>query len=79
MIDKHDKAHNFASNYFRVSGEIPRVTEYELGLRKGLRHMHATGTWELDTLIKDERFLYVQASIIRTSWKPDHARTQIRV
>jgi 7,8-dihydropterin-6-yl-methyl-4-(beta-D-ribofuranosyl)aminobenzene 5'-phosphate synthase len=43
---------------FYLSGEIPRVTAYELGLRNQVR-LTAAGEWEPDPLIMDERFLAV--------------------
>jgi 7,8-dihydropterin-6-yl-methyl-4-(beta-D-ribofuranosyl)aminobenzene 5'-phosphate synthase len=43
---------------FYVSGEIPRVTTYETGLRNQVRR-NADGDWEPDTLLMDERFLAV--------------------
>jgi len=43
--------------FFQVSGEIPRVTEYEKGIRRGLRYIKETGKWVTDELIQDERFL----------------------
>jgi 7,8-dihydropterin-6-yl-methyl-4-(beta-D-ribofuranosyl)aminobenzene 5'-phosphate synthase len=43
---------------FYVSGEIPRVTAYETGLRNHVRR-NARGDWESDPLLMDERFLAV--------------------
>ena len=43
---------------FYLSGEIPRVTTYETGLRNQVRRT-AHGEWEPDPLIMDERFLAV--------------------
>ncbi len=43
---------------FYLSGEIPRLTSYELGLRNQVRRT-AGGEWEPDPLIMDERFLAV--------------------
>ncbi len=43
---------------FYLSGEIPRVTTYETGLRNQVRR-NANGDWEPDPLIMDERFLAV--------------------
>jgi 7,8-dihydropterin-6-yl-methyl-4-(beta-D-ribofuranosyl)aminobenzene 5'-phosphate synthase len=43
---------------FYLSGEIPRVTAYETGLRNHVRR-GADGDWEADPLIMDERFLAV--------------------
>ncbi|KAK3627242.1 hypothetical protein LTR56_019342 [Elasticomyces elasticus] len=56
-LDKHDEAHNVLEDFFTVSGEIPRVTDYELGIKRGVRFTKETGKWEDDTLMKDERFL----------------------
>ncbi|KAK5690701.1 hypothetical protein LTR17_025873 [Elasticomyces elasticus] len=57
ILDKHDEAHNVLEDFFTVSGEIPRVTDYELGIKRGVRFTKETGKWEDDTLMKDERFL----------------------
>src|SRR5271166_3003562 len=43
---------------FYLSGEIPRVTAYETGLRNQVRR-NASGDWEPDPLIMDERFMAV--------------------
>ena len=43
---------------FYLSGEIPRVTSYETGLVNQVRRT-ASGDWEPDPLIMDERFLAV--------------------
>ena len=43
---------------FYVSGEIPRLTSYEVGLVNQVRRT-ANGDWEPDPLIMDERFLAV--------------------
>ena len=56
-VQKHDNTHTVLDNFFLVSGEIPRVTSYERGLRFGVRYNAATDSWEEDTLIQDERFL----------------------
>ena len=42
---------------FLISGEIPRVTPYEVGVRNGMRFSSATNSWSKDELILDERFL----------------------
>jgi 7,8-dihydropterin-6-yl-methyl-4-(beta-D-ribofuranosyl)aminobenzene 5'-phosphate synthase len=54
---KEANTHAVLDNMFFISGEIPRTTPYELGLRRGLRWDAAKAAWEEDTLIKDERFL----------------------
>jgi 7,8-dihydropterin-6-yl-methyl-4-(beta-D-ribofuranosyl)aminobenzene 5'-phosphate synthase len=45
---------------FYVSGEIPRVTPYEVGLPGHVRRSADGRTWEPDPLIMDERFVTVQ-------------------
>jgi 7,8-dihydropterin-6-yl-methyl-4-(beta-D-ribofuranosyl)aminobenzene 5'-phosphate synthase len=54
---KADVAHAPMGNMFLVSGEIPRVTSYELGIRWGKRFIKAESKWIDDTLMLDERFL----------------------
>ena len=44
---------------FYLSGEIPRVTAYEQGLRDHVRRGENGTTWEADPLILDERFIAV--------------------
>ncbi|EEH19705.2 hypothetical protein PABG_01964 [Paracoccidioides brasiliensis Pb03] len=56
-IEKHRTAHTVLDDMFLISGEIPRVTEYETGLKYGMRFSKAKGEWESDELISDERFL----------------------
>ena len=43
---------------FYLSGEIPRVTEYEKGFPEHVRQL-PNGEWEADPLIMDERFLVI--------------------
>lgn len=45
---------------FYVSGEIPRVTAYEVGLLNHMRKTEDSRAWEPDPLIMDERFLAVK-------------------
>lgn len=42
-----------------VSGEIPRVTAFEMGLPRALRRSADGQAWESDELIMDERFVSV--------------------
>lgn len=56
-ISQNDQVHTILDNLFLVSGEIPRVTAYETGLKGGMRFVSADSHWEPDTLITDERFL----------------------
>jgi 7,8-dihydropterin-6-yl-methyl-4-(beta-D-ribofuranosyl)aminobenzene 5'-phosphate synthase len=56
-VVKNAEAHTVLDNFFLVSGEIPRVTPYELGLKRGIRFDRKKGAWEEDTLVKDERYV----------------------
>jgi 7,8-dihydropterin-6-yl-methyl-4-(beta-D-ribofuranosyl)aminobenzene 5'-phosphate synthase len=56
-VDKHTEPHTVLDDMFLISGEIPRLTTYETGLRGGLRFESETGKWEVDESISDERFL----------------------
>ena len=56
-VVKNDLPHTILDNTFLVSGEIPRVTPYEEGFKRGMRFNQDTGSWESDELILDERFL----------------------
>lgn len=56
-VEKHSEAHTVLDNMFLISGEIPRETEYETGLKFGVRFHKDSGKWESDELINDERFL----------------------
>jgi 7,8-dihydropterin-6-yl-methyl-4-(beta-D-ribofuranosyl)aminobenzene 5'-phosphate synthase len=49
-----------AGELFYVSGEIPRVTPYEVGLPGHVRRSADGQSWEPDPLIMDERFVSVQ-------------------
>jgi 7,8-dihydropterin-6-yl-methyl-4-(beta-D-ribofuranosyl)aminobenzene 5'-phosphate synthase len=53
-----DQPQELLDSMFYLSGEIPRITSYELGLRDQVRRA-AGGEWEPDPLIMDERFLAV--------------------
>jgi 7,8-dihydropterin-6-yl-methyl-4-(beta-D-ribofuranosyl)aminobenzene 5'-phosphate synthase len=46
-----------AGGTFYVSGEVPRVTPYEVGLPGHMRRAADGASWEPDPLIMDERFL----------------------
>lgn len=52
--------HAVLGDTFLVSGEVPRATSYETGIRGGIRYeteAEGGGRWVPDTLIKDERFV----------------------
>jgi 7,8-dihydropterin-6-yl-methyl-4-(beta-D-ribofuranosyl)aminobenzene 5'-phosphate synthase len=57
VVEKWDQPHTAAGGMFVVSGEIPRVTEYERGLLFGMRYEKEKGKWEQDEKMADERFL----------------------
>lgn len=54
-VSKNDQAHTVLDRMFLVSGEIPRVTSYEKGLKGGVKFNGKE--WEEDLMIKDERLL----------------------
>lgn len=56
-VVKSDQPHTVLDDMFLVSGEIPRVTEYERGLKFGTRLRSLEKGWEDDSLMKDERLL----------------------
>lgn len=49
-------------DFFYVSGEIPRVTEFETGLQGHYRRTDDGKYWEPDFLIMDERFVAVRVN-----------------
>lgn len=55
-VSTSSQAHTVLDGMFVVSGEIPRVTEYEKGLKYGVR-LADSGKWVNDTMLKDERLL----------------------
>ncbi|KAF2470465.1 metallo-beta-lactamase superfamily protein [Lindgomyces ingoldianus] len=55
VVEKNRNVHEVLESSFLVSGEIPRVTEYEHGIRGGVRF--EDGVWRTDELIADERFV----------------------
>ncbi|RAK78565.1 MBL fold metallo-hydrolase [Aspergillus fijiensis CBS 313.89] len=56
-IDKRAEGHTVLDDYFFISGEIPRRTSYETGLRGGMRFSAEENDWFSDEVIADERFL----------------------
>lgn len=56
-VSKNAKTHTVLDNMFLISGEIPRVTSYEQGVKRGARFTKATDVWEPDELIADERLV----------------------
>ena len=56
---KGDKAHTVLNNFVSLS----RVTEYEKGLKFGLRLEERNGEWGPDWKMADERFLMCKRSL----------------
>lgn len=56
-VEKLSDAHTALGDLFLVSGEIPRVTPYETGIKGGIRFDKQKDEWEKDESISDERFL----------------------
>jgi 7,8-dihydropterin-6-yl-methyl-4-(beta-D-ribofuranosyl)aminobenzene 5'-phosphate synthase len=57
IVETSSKSHTVLDSMFLVSGEIPRVTPYENGIKNGVRFLGSENKWEKDELIMDERFL----------------------
>lgn len=53
-VEKNDRPDSILNDIFLMSGEIPRTTAYEVGLLRGIRFDESKGSWEADTLIKDD-------------------------
>ncbi|KAI9045656.1 MBL fold metallo-hydrolase [Aspergillus affinis] len=56
-IQKHAEAHTVLDDFFLISGEIPRQTSYETGVKAGMRFDKEENDWFSDEMIADERFL----------------------
>lgn len=56
-VSTNADAHTVLDNMFHISGEIPRLTSYENGVKHGMRYNTSENTWVKDELIMDERFL----------------------
>lgn len=56
-VSKQDKTHTVLDNMFLISGEIPRLTPYETGLKGAMRFDREEDDWFSDEAIADERFL----------------------
>ncbi|KAL4906759.1 hypothetical protein BDW74DRAFT_189928, partial [Aspergillus multicolor] len=56
-VQKHDSAHTVLEGFFLISGEIPRRTSYETGLKHGMRFDKKDNEWTSDEAIADERFI----------------------
>ncbi|KAI9371186.1 cytochrome P450 [Aspergillus egyptiacus] len=56
-VRKHHEAHTVLDDFFLISGEIPRRTPYETGLKHGMRFDKKENEWTSDEAIADERFV----------------------
>ncbi|KMU90008.1 hypothetical protein CIHG_07691 [Coccidioides immitis H538.4] len=56
-VEKTTSPHTVLDGMFLISGEIPRITEYETGLAHAVRFEKSTGQWDKDEIIADERLL----------------------
>ncbi|KAM0428857.1 hypothetical protein ACHAPT_006657 [Fusarium lateritium] len=54
-VENNTQPQTLLDDMFLISSEIPRQTEYEVGIRGGIRYEN--GKWEKDELIMDERFV----------------------
>ena len=56
-VSKQAETHTVLDNLFLISGEIPRLTPYETGLKGAMRYDREENDWFSDESITDERFL----------------------
>ena len=56
-MEKHSEAQTVLDDMFLISGEIPRVTPYETGLKNAVSFDPEEQDWYSDEAISDERFL----------------------
>lgn len=56
-VTKSKEAHTILDDMFLISGEIPRLTSYETGLRFAVQYDADEDDWFSDEVIADERFL----------------------
>lgn len=56
-VSKHAEPHSVLDDMFLISGMIPRVTPYEIGVVRGIRFHSSSNSWEKDEMIADERLL----------------------
>lgn len=57
VVDKCDETHTVLDSFFLISGEIPRRTTYEHGIKHAMRFDREENDWFSDEAIADERFL----------------------
>lgn len=56
-VHKNKNAHTVLDDFFLISGEIPRRTPYETGLKNGMRFEKGDNEWVSDEAVADERFI----------------------
>ncbi|PSR88674.1 beta-lactamase-like protein [Coniella lustricola] len=56
-VQQQANTHSFLDDFFLSSGAIPRRTEYEKGIRGGVRYVAAKDAWVKDEMIMDERLI----------------------
>ncbi|KZN94434.1 7,8-dihydropterin-6-methyl-4-(beta-D-ribofuranosyl)-aminobenzene-5'-phosphate synthase [Penicillium chrysogenum] len=66
VVDKRSEPHTVLDNFFLVSGEIPRVTPYETGLKNAVRYDPDESDWFSDEVIVDERSLIWKGLVVFT-------------
>ncbi|KAH6904950.1 metallo-beta-lactamase superfamily protein [Coprinopsis sp. MPI-PUGE-AT-0042] len=62
LLETHDEGHLVAGDTVYISGEIPRVTDFEGGLLSGVRWVEGSdgnGKWEEEPQLMDERYAAV--------------------
>ncbi|QKX54655.1 uncharacterized protein TRUGW13939_01743 [Talaromyces rugulosus] len=57
QASQNHETHTVLDDMFLISGEIPRQTSYETGLKFGMRFDKSEGEWFSDEKVADERFL----------------------
>ncbi|KAL0956489.1 hypothetical protein HGRIS_002634 [Hohenbuehelia grisea] len=61
ILEQHATGHTVADDTVWVSGEVPRVTEFETGILGGMRWTE-DGTWKLEPHIMDERYAVIDVA-----------------
>lgn len=72
-VTKHDETHTVLDNLFLISGEIPRLTPYETGLKGAMRYDRDEKDWFSDESITDERFLMCNLKGLHLRVSSSHA------
>ncbi|KAM5345916.1 hypothetical protein ACJ41O_011777 [Fusarium nematophilum] len=65
-LENNEQPQTVLNDMFLISSEIPRLTEYEGGIRGGIRYEPESGEWETDEFIMDERFVMYKGLVIFT-------------